>query len=213
MKVLLSIIAVLVLSGCNNDNKIVVVDGDPIVVKDDFTLECGEVYELTAASKGETVINYTGGDELTSKFGMDIQSTFTANCGEAQVPVKPENGECPADYVLDENVDMCFPKKEETKPEVPAPDCNGNCPEGYKKTDCNTCVAVPCPKCGEGTELDGNNTCVVIPEVIEPVECEDGFRAVDNKCMAIRYVPFKTTDCMDGYKFRKKLNICKLQEK
>ena len=215
-KIIILVIFSFLFVGCGKSHHTVVVDpGEKIELTESIKLQCDEPFKITATGQGESnvTVEYPGIDatEYNSQIGLDVEYNVVTECVTNPVvkPVEPVDGECPTDYLLNEDTGLCDPAIE--KPEVPVPDCSGNCPEGYKKTDCNTCVAVPCPKCGEGTELDDNNTCVAIPEVIEPVECDEGFRAVDNKCMAIRYVPFKTTDCMDGYKFRKKLNICKLQ--
>jgi len=128
------------LAGCNNsDTRIVVEPGEPIVIDDNLSLECGVPFDLTAFSLGDSNVTYNG-EELLSEFGMDLKFTVVTPC-----------------IIVDENV---------TEPIVPV---DGKCPEGYKVTDCNTCVVLPPLSCGEGTIEDNEtNTCIVAPEEVHP---------------------------------------------
>ena len=137
-KILLLGAMALVLVGCNNGTTVVVEPGEPIVIDETLSLECGVPFDLTAYSLGDSNVTYNG-DELLSEVGMELAFSVVTPC-----------------IVVDENV-------------TNVPDENGDCGEGYKLTDCNTCVALPAISCGEGTVLDEEtNTCLVAPEEVHP---------------------------------------------
>ena len=233
------VIGMLGLTGCGKSHNTVVVDpGEKVVVDEKVQLMCGEPFSFQAVSQyeGNVTVQLPESDpiEYAGNVGVDVKYTVVSDCEQAQVPVKPVDGECPTDYVLDEDADMCFPKKDEV-PTVPVPDEDGKCPSGYKITDCNTCVALPACSCGEGTISDPEtNQCVVAPEPVNPCgegtvldpeteqclpvppkECEDGFGELNSTCVPIRYIPYFDkadgySECIEGYTWKSKNELCRL---
>ena len=146
-KIILSaIIGAFLLSGCDSDTIVVDAPDDLIEANQTVALNCDEEFSLVAVTQGDSnlTVSHPLQENTFSNLGMDIEYIVYSPCP-----------------IVDENL------TEEVVPE------DGVCPEGYKVTECNTCIELPPITCGEGTMLeDENNTCIVAPEDVYP--CGEG---------------------------------------
>ncbi len=196
--ILVAIIAVLGLSGCNNEETTEYVEqAEVLELTKQVLLECDKPFTFTVASEyNASVTTQTDEEEEViheGEFGVEITYVVISECNVC------ETNETNAS--IESVVDP-------TKP------VDGNCGCGYELNDCGTlCVETKPIECGEGTVFnEETKTCDAIP----PIECDEGFTEREGFCFPNRYRPFynketeEFNDCLDGYEWKPKAEICRL---
>ncbi len=216
---LLTLMMVVVLTGCNDDDKHDMFDaeqGEPLVVVEQVVMECDQPFAFKAGGKfidTNVSVEYNETKEAyTNEFGIDIGYTVVTPCPAEVVegPIVPVDGVCPTGFVISDcNANECLPVVcDEGSTLGEDGECTKDltCDEGLVIDDNNTCV-IPVHECAEGTEY---NETTELCEVIPPLECLKGDINIDEVCTPLIYKR-DGEDCLEGYVEGPKGYLCWLE--
>jgi len=189
-KVILAIVAVMAITGCNHNDVETVEIGEPIEVSEQIVVACDEavVVTLNATDEVNVTTEANGTTEVyDSEYGANVKLTVVSPCVE---PVEcPDcNDTCGEPVVCDDPV---------------------ICGEGtFLDEATNTCSVIEEEIPEEDDGLDISPIGVVEPTLT----CDRAFLLVDKMCMPKRYTPTLTdgeyADCLDTYEWKEDRELC-----